>query len=74
MDLQGACNTVGWDNWGSASLTYFRLKWGSTGASGDDCAEVETAVPGVLRQQPFEGRQSTAQLHRQQPRRLKELP
>ena len=69
--------SAGWDNWGSASLKYFRQKWGSTGEGGDDCAEVEVPAPGggmMLKQQPFQGRAKRAPTHRRGTRLLRELP
>ncbi|KAK9901229.1 hypothetical protein WJX75_001484 [Coccomyxa subellipsoidea] len=49
---------VGWDNWETASLQYFRAKWGTRQEDGDECKQVEinsTAGQKSLRRQPFEG-------------------
>lgn len=69
--------SAGWDNWGSASLKYFRQKWGSTGEGGDDCDEVEVPAPDggmMLKQQPFQGRAKRAPARRRGARLLQELP
>ena len=57
----------------------FRKKWGTTGAAGDDCAEVEAPVPGwrgmTLRQPPFQGIAQRAPLAQRGARGLlQELP
>ena len=69
--------SAGWDNWGRASLKYFRQKWGSTGEGGDDCAEVEVPAPDggtMLKQQPFQGHAKRALTRRRGARLLQELP
>ena len=69
--------SAGWDNWGSASLVYYRKKWGTTGDTGDDCAELEVPAPGggiMLRQQPFQGRTKKAPSRRRGARLLQEIP
>ena len=60
------------------ALHVCRRKWGSTGESGDDCAEVEDAdSPTGLRQKPFQGltnRESSKPETRRHGRHLQELP
>ena len=60
------------------ALHVCRRKWGSTGESGDDCAEVEdTDSPTGLRQKPFQGltnRESSKPETRRHGRHLQELP
>ena len=55
-----------------------RRKWGSTGESGDDCAEVEDAdSPTGLRQEPFQGltdREGSRPAASRHGRHLQELP
>ena len=60
------------------ALDVCRKKWGSTGESGDDCAEVEDAdSPTGLRQKPFQGlinREGSRPAARRHGRHLQELP
>ena len=60
-----------------SALHVCRRKWGSTGESGDDCAEVEDAdSPTGLRQKPFQGltdREGSRPAARRHSRHLQEL-
>ena len=75
--LQRVLMSAEWDDWGNASVVYYWQMWGTTGDTGDDCAEVEVPAPGggmILRQQPFQGKAKRAPSRRRGARLLQKIP